>query len=224
MRLEQPDAGLRPGLTGDAEIVTAERTNVLTVPLQSVVLRTDAEGRERSGVFVVEKGENGGNSANGVVRFTPVTTGAIGGLDIEVDGVAAGSKTFEVKADAASDVTPLQHKQREAFVFEVIDLQAKVDALVKDIVARWKADPQSLATSLGSSRGSTTHYLIAQIAKAAGVDPRRLKLVTFGGASDSVVALLGGHIDMLVTAPGNAIEQHKAGAKLTVIGSSRTGN
>ena len=36
---------LRPGLTCDAEIVTAERADVLTVPLQSVVLRTIRGGR-----------------------------------------------------------------------------------------------------------------------------------------------------------------------------------
>lgn len=79
VRLENPDPGLRPGLTCDAEIVTAERTNVLTVPLQSVVLRTGADGLERSGVFGLR---------DGVAVFTPVTTGAIGGLDIEVSGVA----------------------------------------------------------------------------------------------------------------------------------------
>ncbi len=33
VRLDAPDAGLRPGLTGDADIVTSERTNVLTVPV-----------------------------------------------------------------------------------------------------------------------------------------------------------------------------------------------
>jgi HlyD family secretion protein len=83
VRLEQPDPRLRPGLTCDAEIVTAERTGVITVPLQSVVLRPGANGApEQSGVFVV---------ADGRARFVPVLTGVIGGLDIEVSGVAEGS-------------------------------------------------------------------------------------------------------------------------------------
>jgi len=82
VRLDQPEAGLRPGMTCDAEIVTSERRDVLTVPLQSVVLRRDAQGGERSGVFVV---------ADGQARFTPVESGAIGGLDIEVRGVAKGA-------------------------------------------------------------------------------------------------------------------------------------
>jgi hypothetical protein len=63
------------------EIVTAERANALAVPLQAVVLRPD-EGAERPGVFVVD-GDR--------VRFEPVTTGIIGGLDIEIAGVPAGT-------------------------------------------------------------------------------------------------------------------------------------
>ena len=82
---------------------------------------------------------------------------------------------------------------------------------VKDLIARWKTDPQSVSISLGSSRGSTTHFLVALIAKSAGVDPRRLKLLTFGGGADSVTNLLGGHIDVVCLAPGNVLAHHKAG-------------
>jgi HlyD family secretion protein len=82
VRLDRPDPGLRPGLTCDAEIVTSERTNVLTVPLQSVVLRAAAAGGDRTGVFRI---------ADGQATFTPVTSGVIGGLDIEVSGVAEGA-------------------------------------------------------------------------------------------------------------------------------------
>jgi HlyD family secretion protein len=83
VRLDTPDPGLRPGLTCDAEIVTAERSNVLTVPLQAVVLRTaPASTGLRAGVFVV---------ADGQARFVPVVPGVIGGLDIEVSGVDEGA-------------------------------------------------------------------------------------------------------------------------------------
>ena len=77
IRLEAPDAGLRPGLTGDAVIVTTERSNVLSVPLQSVIRRDGVNG-----VFRIDGGE---------ARFTPVTTGVIGGLDIEVTGIPEGT-------------------------------------------------------------------------------------------------------------------------------------
>lgn len=85
VRLEQPDAGIRPGLTCDVEIITSERANVLTVPLQSVVLRTDASGHDRTGVFL---------ATNGAAVFSPVTTGVIGGLDIEITGIARGASVI----------------------------------------------------------------------------------------------------------------------------------
>ncbi len=77
VRLEGDTGILRPGLTCDAEILVAERANVLTVPLQAVVQR----GTE-TGVFVVT-GE--------AVAFSKVKTGVIGGLSIEVEGVAEGA-------------------------------------------------------------------------------------------------------------------------------------
>jgi HlyD family secretion protein len=83
VRLEHPDPTLRPGLTCDAEIVISERLNVLTAPLQSVVLRAAPPVAEQTGVFVL---------ADGQARFTPVSSGVIGGLDIEVSGVAEGAQ------------------------------------------------------------------------------------------------------------------------------------
>jgi HlyD family secretion protein len=83
VRLANPDPGLRPGLTCDAEIVTSERANVLTVPLQSLVLRTsESGGAARTGLFRV---------VDGKARFVPVSSGVIGGLDVEVTGIEEGA-------------------------------------------------------------------------------------------------------------------------------------
>ena len=77
IRLTGAAIPLRPGLTCDAEIQVAEHRGVLAVPLQAVVERNG-----RTGVFRIE-----GDTA----RFVPVTTGIIGGLQIEIDGAAEGS-------------------------------------------------------------------------------------------------------------------------------------
>lgn len=82
VRLETAVDALRPGLTCDAEILVAERANVLTVPLQAVVQRTGASGAPEVGVFVV---------TDGIARFTPAKTGIIGGLTIEIEGVPEGA-------------------------------------------------------------------------------------------------------------------------------------
>lgn len=90
VRLDRTSTPLRPGLTCDAEIVAAERRNVLAVPLQSVVERGG-----KSGVFTV---------VDGRARFVPVTSGIIGGLSIEVDGVAEGSTIVAGPIQALRDL------------------------------------------------------------------------------------------------------------------------
>lgn len=90
---------------------------------------------------------------------------------------------------------------------------------VKDLLERLKADPQSVAVSVGSARGATPHFVYALVAKAAGVDPRRLKVVTFGGAAESVTNLLGGHIDLLSGSVDNVIPHVQSGA-MRVLGIS----
>jgi HlyD family secretion protein len=85
VRLDGELEALRPGLTCDAEILVAERTNVLTVPLQAVVQRPGPDGTPTVGVFVVN---------NGVATFTPAQTGIIGGLTVEIDGVPEGAQVL----------------------------------------------------------------------------------------------------------------------------------
>jgi HlyD family secretion protein len=82
VQLEGDLQALRPGLTCDAEILVAERANALTVPLQAVVQRPGPDGTPQTGVFVV---------TDGVAKFTPATTGIIGGLTIEIDGLPEGA-------------------------------------------------------------------------------------------------------------------------------------
>ncbi len=83
VRVEDAHAreGLRPGLSGDAEILVGEAKDALAAPLQAVVLRGEA-GQEKAGVFAVD---------GGTARFVRLETGMIGGLEIEVKaGIEAG--------------------------------------------------------------------------------------------------------------------------------------
>jgi len=96
-------AALRPGLTCDTEILVAERQQVLAAPLQAVVQRNG-----RSGVFVVQDGR---------AVFTPVTTGIIGGLTIEVEGVPEGATLmtgpFQLLRDLADGARVIDTTRRE---------------------------------------------------------------------------------------------------------------
>ncbi len=105
VRLARPDPQLRPGLTCDAEILTAERQNVLTVPLQAVVIRPGIGGKEQTGVFVVE-----GRAA----RFRPVQTALIGGLDMEVSGIADATPVVSGPYQALRDLADGQAVRPQA--------------------------------------------------------------------------------------------------------------
>ena len=100
--LDNPPNDLRPGLSCNAKITTANKPNVLTIPIQALVERdTNTEeslyknhGKESEGgaaaatktvdtqgVYLLV---HDGNRLR--VRFVPVTTGVVGSTDIEVLG------------------------------------------------------------------------------------------------------------------------------------------
>jgi putative tricarboxylic transport membrane protein len=82
---------------------------------------------------------------------------------------------------------------------------------LKDLVATFKSDAQSITTSVGSTRGGPSHMLVVQMAKLAGADLRQLKVVTFNGTAESVTNLLGGHIQMISSSVDALIPHHKSG-------------
>ncbi len=105
---------------------------------------------------------------------------------------------------------------------EAMALAVRADSpirTVKDLVDRIRVDPQSISVAVGSARGATPHFVYALVAKSAGVDPRRLKVITFGGAAESVTNLLGGHIDLLAGSVDNVIPHVQSGA-MRVLGVS----
>lgn len=87
----------------------------------------------------------------------------------------------------------------------------------RDFVERLRKDPASLAVSTPTTLGSINHLSFAVVAKAAGVDVRKLKAVVLGSGGDAVTALLGGHIDAHTGTPSSVVRMVEAG-KIRVIG------
>jgi HlyD family secretion protein len=101
--LQDPPDNLRPGLSATAKITTAQKQNVVAIPIQALTIRTPKDLEEKKagdknvakaappelksaksneeiqGVFVVE-----GSGHNQKVRFVPVKTGITGSTDVEV--------------------------------------------------------------------------------------------------------------------------------------------
>ena len=94
--LDKPSDELRPGLSTTAKVTTAQKSNVLSLPIQALTMFTppaptsgnveaasvssNAKTAPVQGVYVVEKDAHGKQRA----KFVPVTTGITGATDIEV--------------------------------------------------------------------------------------------------------------------------------------------
>jgi len=105
--LDNPPSSLRPGLSLTAKIQTAQKQNVLTIPIQALAERTQKElddaknGTTTSVTLAAPKSEGAGSQKTeiqgvfvvraGKAEFVPVHTGITGVTDIEVtDGIREG--------------------------------------------------------------------------------------------------------------------------------------
>src|SRR5262245_40365086 len=86
----------------------------------------------------------------------------------------------------------------------------------KDLVAKMKAEPQSLSLGFSGSAGNHHHIIAGLFMKAIGGSPRDLKTVLFKGSAEAVTAILGGHLDLVSTGAGNAAPHMEVG-KLRVL-------
>ena len=74
---------------------------------------------------------------------------------------------------------------------------------LEDFVAALKQDPASVAIGAGGTVGSQDWMKPALVAKAAGIDPKAMRYLSYEGGGEALAALLGGTIEAL---PGDASE------------------
>jgi len=84
---------------------------------------------------------------------------------------------------------------------------------MKDLIDDAKANPKKI-TAGGTQLGSSDSICVYLIEKAAGV---QLNFIVFNSGGEVNAALLGNHIQMGVTNPGEALELYKAG-KVRILG------
>jgi len=95
VRIKNPPADVKPGLSVQADVLTGFRSQALVVPIQALVMRElehrpgvslpPNAPREQEGVYLVDGGK---------ARFEPVRTGLMGDLSVEVRGGLAGGETL----------------------------------------------------------------------------------------------------------------------------------
>src|SRR4051812_7327082 len=113
-----------------------------------------------------------------------------------------------------TDFTPVAMLLNEATAF-VVRAESPVKS-GRDLLDRLRADPQSLSISVGSALGNSNHIAMAVVSKAAGIDPKHLKVVAFASAAAGMTALLGGHVDVAVSTLGVFVPHVESG-KLRVV-------
>jgi putative tricarboxylic transport membrane protein len=84
---------------------------------------------------------------------------------------------------------------------------------MKEIINAAKANPKNI-TAGGVQLGASDSICVYLIEKAMGV---QFNYVVFNGGGEVNAALLGGHIDMAIANPGEALELYKAG-KVNILG------
>jgi putative tricarboxylic transport membrane protein len=80
----------------------------------------------------------------------------------------------------------------------------------RDLIAQLRKDPGSVAIGV-SNLGGTNHLALSLLAKAGGVDVKRLKVVVFKTNAEGLTALLGGHIQLVSSAVATAIGRMRDG-------------
>lgn len=81
----------------------------------------------------------------------------------------------------------------------------------KDLLHAFKSDPASLPIGIATAAGNTNHIAAGLAVKAAGGDVKKLRVVVFGSGGESMTALLGGHVGVVVTPSANSIAHLQAG-------------
>jgi putative tricarboxylic transport membrane protein len=85
-----------------------------------------------------------------------------------------------------------------------------------DLSERLKKDPKAVSVGFATALGSHNHIAAGLLMKAIGADVRAMRAIAFKGSAEAITAVLGGHIDLVTTASGNAAT-HVANGKMRVL-------
>lgn len=108
------------------------------------------------------------------------------------------------------DITPLN-----ILVREYIAVWTRTESSItsgRDLIARLKREPASVAFAFSTARGNQNHVVIGMFARAAGVDAKLLKTVIYPSGGQGMTAALGGHVDVWVGTAGGALPYMAAGS------------
>ncbi len=123
-------------------------------------------------------------------------------------GSLAGQATGILKADMREFVPVAMMVEETTLVAVREDSPFKTTA---DLLAAFKRDPAAIKIAVAPLRGLNTHLAIVKPLKLAGIDVSKLTVVPFRSSSDSMAALLGGHVDVVSATSPTVMPTAQAG-------------
>jgi putative tricarboxylic transport membrane protein len=131
-------------------------------------------------------------------------------------GSIAGQATGMLKADMREFVPVAMMVEETSLVAVRADSPLRN---VQDLLARLQRDVSSVSFAVAPVRGLNTHLAIAKPLKVAGLAVDKLTVVPFRSSGDSMVALLGGNVDV-VSATGPTVMPQVQAGKVRVLASA----
>lgn len=110
---------------------------------------------------------------------------------------------------AYKDVTPIASLSTDYGVL-VVRKDSTINNL-RTLMQVLKTNPDAGVVAGGSAPGSLDHIIFAKAAKAAGVDPLKVRYIPFQGGGEAMAALLGGSASVLSTGASEVLGQLEAG-------------
>jgi putative tricarboxylic transport membrane protein len=170
---------------------------------RSIEMAMKAEGLAKSFQFEHVPGAGG---TVGLPRFIgrrgQANSLMVGGM------VMVGASIANKSPVNLTQVTPIARLTGEAEV--VVVPAASPHKTMKDLVAALKKDPGAVSWA-GGSAGGTDHILVGLVARAAGVDPKKISYVAYAGGGPATAAILGNQVTAGVSGWEEFAEQVKAG-------------
>lgn len=135
--------------------------------------------------------------------------------------------TATVFTNQVAGLTPLGYRDLTPLACLVVDHTVITVAAgspirtLRDLMEQLKADPGVVSFGM-VSRGGPNHLALSQAVRSAGIDPRKLRTVVFKTNAESNMAVIGGHIQAVVSSASAALPQVQAGqTRLLAIAAAR---
>ncbi|MEC0230708.1 tripartite tricarboxylate transporter substrate binding protein [Paenibacillus alba] len=113
-----------------------------------------------------------------------------------------------------ADTTPLAQLTKDYGAIAVAANSKYKD--LKSLLADMKNDPTKLTVAGGSAPGSMDHLVSILPAFKYGIDPKKVKYVSYDGGGEAVTALLGGNADVLGT-DASSLDQYVKAGKIRIL-------